>query len=122
MEFIPEGATVNKQRYKASWALAQEELAVATWQWPRTSLCACPRGAGKTTGHRFATPSILTWFSTMWFLSLSPLERKATWASISVGRGDRHCHKRSHTGPSWKYLSAVFPSVSNSYTNIGRLA
>jgi hypothetical protein len=79
------------------WALVQVELAVATRQHRCTSLCACPRGAGKTTGHRFATPS--------------PLERKAMWASISVSRGDCHCHKGSRMGPSCKCLSVVFPAA-----------
>jgi hypothetical protein len=71
MEFIP-GVTLNKHRYKEilrrlrntihrkhpelcrrkNWLLLYDNAC--------TSLCACPRGAGKTTGHRFATPSILT--------------------------------------------------------------
>jgi hypothetical protein len=72
---------------------------------------ACPRGAAKTAGHRFATPSMLTWSRTMRFLFLSPLVRKATWASISDGRRDRCCHKGSCMGTSCKYLSAVFPAA-----------
>jgi hypothetical protein len=72
---------------------------------------ACPRGAAKTTGHCFATPYMLTWSRTTRFLFLSLLEREATWASISVGRRDRCCHKGSHMGPSCKYLSAVFPAA-----------
>jgi hypothetical protein len=71
---------------------------------------ACPRGAAKTTGHRFATPSMLTWARTMWFLFLSPLERNIMWASISVGQRDRRCHKGSRMGPSCIYLSTVFPA------------
>jgi hypothetical protein len=66
VEFIPEGGTVNKHRYKQilhrlrNINLVQEELAVVPQQHPFTLLCACPRGAGKTTGRLFATPSILT--------------------------------------------------------------
>jgi hypothetical protein len=45
------------------------------------------------------------------FFFLFPLERKATWASISVGRRDRRCHKGSRMGPSCQYLSAVFPAA-----------
>jgi hypothetical protein len=72
---------------------------------------ACPRGAAKTTGHRISTPSMLTGSRTMRFLFLSPLERKATWASYSVRRRDRRCHKGSRMGPTCKYLSAVFPAA-----------
>jgi hypothetical protein len=61
-----------------------------------------------STGHHFATPSILTWPHTMWFLFLSPLQTKVTWALILVDRGDHHCHKGSRMGPSCKYLSAIF--------------
>jgi hypothetical protein len=109
MEFIPEGATVNKHRYKEilhclynsihckgpefwhrkKWLLLHDDLA----------------------HHRFATPSMLTWSRTMQFLFLSLLERKATWVSISVGQGDPHCHKGSRMGPYRKYLSAVFPTA-----------
>jgi hypothetical protein len=81
----------------------------AVFKWHK--VFACPRGAAKATGHRFATPSMLTWSRTMRFLFLSPLERKATWASISVGRRGRRCHKGSRMGPSCKYLSAVFPAA-----------
>jgi hypothetical protein len=51
------------------------------------------------------------WSCTMLFLFLSPLERKAMWVSISVDWGDHHWHKGSCTGPSCKYLSAVFPAA-----------
>jgi hypothetical protein len=71
---------------------------------------ACPGGAAKTTGHRFATPSMLTWSRTMQFLFLSPLERKAMWVSISVYRRGRY-HEGSHMGPSCRYLSAVYPAA-----------
>jgi hypothetical protein len=54
---------------------------------------------------------MLTWSRTMRFLFLSPLGRIATWASISVGRRGRRCHKGSRMGPSCKYLSAVFPAA-----------
>jgi hypothetical protein len=37
--------------------------------------------------------------------------KKVMWVSISVSRGDRHCHKGSRMGPSCKYLSAVFPAA-----------
>jgi hypothetical protein len=47
----------------------------------------------------------------MQFLFLSPLERKVLWVSISVGREDRHCQKGNRTGPSCKYLSALFPAA-----------
>jgi hypothetical protein len=47
----------------------------------------------------------------MQFLFLAPLERKATWVLISVSQGDHHCPMGSHTGPSWKYFSAVFPAT-----------
>jgi hypothetical protein len=52
---------------------------------------------------------------------LSPLERKATWASISVGRGDRKSSlpQRKQYGT---FLQIFFSSVSSSYTNVGRLA
>jgi hypothetical protein len=53
----------------------------------------------------------LTSSHTMRFLFLSPLERKSTWASTSVGWGDRHCHKGSRMGPSCKYLSAAFSAA-----------
>jgi hypothetical protein len=49
---------------------------------------------------------------------LSPLERKATWALILVGWGDRHCHKGSCTGPSCKYLSAVFWTTIPTLTDL----
>jgi hypothetical protein len=95
MEFIPEGATVNKHRYKeilrclcssidhkVSWALVQEELAVAIWKCPCTSPCACSRGAGKIAGHHFATTSILVRSRTMWFLFLSAFEKRTKEMSI----------------------------------------
>jgi hypothetical protein len=96
---------------QASWVLAQEKLAIAAWQRPCTSLSTCPRGASKTTGHRSATPSILTWSRIMQFIFLSPLEKKAMWALISVSWGDCHCHKGNRTGPSCEYLSAVLPAA-----------
>jgi hypothetical protein len=91
MEFIPEGVTVNKHCYKEiirhldiqfivkcpeilyrnNWLLLHKDA-------PCISLCAYPKVTGKTTGHHFATPSILTCFRTMWFHFLSLLERKAT--------------------------------------------
>jgi hypothetical protein len=59
-----------------SRALAQEELAVATRQHPCTLLCACPRGAGKTTDHCFATPSILTYLAPCDFFFFPRLNEK----------------------------------------------
>jgi hypothetical protein len=72
---------------------------------------ACPRGAAKTTSHRFSTPSMLARSRTIRFPFLSLLERKATCALSSVSRRDRRCHKGSRMGPSCKYLSAVFPAA-----------
>jgi hypothetical protein len=124
VEFIPEGATVNKHRYKEilcrlrdsirrkrsklwcrkNWlllyknapahrsVLVQEELA-------KQQVTVLP--------HLPYSPDL----APCNFFFLSPLERKATWASISVGRGDCHCHKGSCTGPSCKYLSAVFSAA-----------
>jgi hypothetical protein len=61
--------------------------------------------------QQVTTPPIPTWSRTMWFLLLFPLERKVTWASISVSRGDHHRHKGNCTRPSWKQLSAMFPEL-----------
>jgi hypothetical protein len=48
--------------------------------------------------HRASSFSFLAW-------------KKSTWASVSVGWEDRHCHKESSTGPSCKYFSAFFPAA-----------
>jgi hypothetical protein len=44
---------------QVSQILLQEKMPVATRQQPCTTLCAGPRGAGKTIGHHFITPSTL---------------------------------------------------------------
>jgi hypothetical protein len=76
MEFIP-GVTVNKHHYKEILRrvcnsichnhpeLCRRKAAVTTRQCPCTLFCACPREVGKTTGHCFATLSILTWSRTI---------------------------------------------------------
>jgi hypothetical protein len=124
MDFIPEGMTVNKHCYKeilhclcnsicckcpALWrrknwlllynnapayrsVLVQEQLA-------KQHVTILP--------HPPHSPDLTP--CDLFFLS--PLERKATWASISVSQGDNHCHKGSHMGPSCKYLSAVFSAA-----------
>jgi hypothetical protein len=38
-----------------------------------TSLGACPRGSGKTTGRRFAAPSIFTWSRTVYVILEKPI-------------------------------------------------
>jgi hypothetical protein len=45
----------------------------------------------------------------MQFLFLSQLETKALRASISFSQ-DHHCHNENRMGPSYKYLSALFPA------------
>jgi hypothetical protein len=80
--------------------LVQGKLAVATWQWACTLLCACPRGVGKTIGHSFARYSTLP-----------------SSCSIHI----------PPPPPAWKKSSVwekhiCFSSVSSTYTKVGRLA
>ena len=85
MEFIPEGATVNKTRYKEILGRLSDSIhhkrpelwrrknwLFATWQRPCTSLYPCPRGACNRLP--FCHTSVLTWCRIMRFLSLSPHE------------------------------------------------
>jgi hypothetical protein len=51
----------------------------------------------------------LTPYNTIPFPFLSPLKGKATCVIISVSQRDHKCHKGGNTGPSSKYLSALFP-------------
>ena len=71
MEFIPEGETVNKSRYNVILGRLRDSIrrkrpelwrrmVLTIRQRPCTSLCPCPRGTCKATGHGFATPSVLT--------------------------------------------------------------
>jgi hypothetical protein len=108
MEFIPEGATLNKRHCKEIlhrpcsslhckhpevWC-RKKWLAVATWQRSSTSLYAC------ASNKHISLHAHL----------LSHHVRE----SISVSRGDRRWHKGSCMGS--------YFSVSSSYTNVGRLA
>jgi hypothetical protein len=56
----------------------------------------------------------------MQFIFLSPLKRKAIWALISVSQGDHHCRKRSYTGPSCKYLSAMSSAATPTLADLHR--
>jgi hypothetical protein len=86
MEFIPEGATVNKHCYKQILhCLCNSIHRKRPEFWGRknclylqnTSLRTCPRGTARTTGDRFATLSSPTWSHTMrQFPFLSLLEIK----------------------------------------------
>jgi hypothetical protein len=89
-----------------------EELAIAIRKHPCTSLCACPRGVGKTTGHCLPHPSYSPDLAPCDFFFLYPLERIATWALISVG------HKGRHMEHSCKYISAVSPAAIPTLANL----
>jgi hypothetical protein len=87
----------------------QEEVVVVTQQCPYTILCACPRKGGKTTSRHFATPPYspdLAPCDYFFFLRL-----KEELCGIDFSQLRLMLHKGSHTGPSCKYLSAVFPAV-----------
>jgi hypothetical protein len=110
MEFIPEGATVNKHRYKEilrrllnSIRRKRPELSRRkNWLLIHDS---DPAHLSVFVQEELEKQQVTVLPHTLHPSDLAPCERKATWASISVGRGDRHCHKGSRAGASCKYLS-----------------
>jgi hypothetical protein len=123
IEFIPEGATVNKHRYKEILRRLRKSVHRNRPElWRRKNWLLL---RGNAPAHRSVlvqeelannrSPfchNLHTHLISYHAISFSfPTRKKATWASISVDRGDRHCHKGNRTGPFSIYLSAVFLAV-----------
>jgi hypothetical protein len=108
MEFIPEGATVNKHHYKEilhrlrnsicckcpvlrhrkNWLLHYEKplnitlcLSKRNWQNKRSPFC-----------HTLHI-NLISHYAISF--SFPPYKKKAMWASISVSRGDQHCTREA---------------------------
>ena len=120
VEFIPEGAIVNKTRYKeipVRWcdSIHHKYWAVATWQFPCILLCTCPIGTCKAAGDTFATSSIFTWSCNIWFFSFLAWNKSCV---ISFFWRGHDCHKKSHMGPSCQNFSAVLPAATAMLENV----
>jgi hypothetical protein len=91
MEFIPEGATLNKHFFKEilrCLRIAFRRKRPEVWRRMNTTTpSVCPRRGGKISGHLVAMPSILAW--SRYAISFSFLAWKKSYVGVDFSRARR---------------------------------